>query len=50
MGGRVRAYALKGKKPPSEVYFSLEGMCPHSLTHWIHFEKCANTHLNVKLL
>ena len=33
-----------------KVYFALEGMCPHSLTHWICIEKCANTHLNAVLL
>jgi hypothetical protein len=33
-----------------KVYFALEGMCPHSPTHWICFEKCANIHLNAKLI
>ena len=33
-----------------KVNFALKGICPHSLTHWIRFEKCANTHPNAKLL
>jgi len=26
-------------------FFSLKGICPHSPTHWIRIEKCANTYL-----
>ena len=33
-----------------KVFFALKGMCPHSPTYWIRFEKCANTHLNANLL
>jgi len=45
MGERVRAHALKGEINFWRRFFALKGICPHSPTHWICFEKCANTHL-----
>jgi hypothetical protein len=33
------------KKITLKAVFYPKGTCPHSLTHWIRFEKGANTHL-----